>query len=74
MRPTPEHETRVVIDGQEYLAQTCGAEPAPSWLGSCAGCAFNTEHDTCLAPLPYVDMPCMGTHRADRTPVIWVAA
>lgn len=74
MRPTPEYETRVVIAGQEYHAQTCSSLPGhPRWLGSCTGCAFHTEHG-CHAPLPYMDMPCLRGHRSDNTSIIWVKA
>lgn len=74
MRPTPEYETRVVIAGQEYHAQTCSSLPGrPRWLGNCTGCAFHTEHG-CRAPLPHMDMPCLSGHRSDNTSIIWVKA
>lgn len=73
MRPTPEYETSVVIAGQEYHAQTAELR-APIWpLGSCVGCAFDAVRG-CIAPLPHVDMPCVGRHRADNTSIVWVKA
>lgn len=74
MRPTPEYETRVVIDGQEYHAQTCIESPyRPRWLGSCPGCAFSTKQG-CFAPLPHIDTPCLSRYRSDNTSVVWVKA
>lgn len=74
MRPTPEYETRVVIAGQEYHAQTSsGLSGRPRWLGSCDGCAFYTKRG-CSAPMPHRDMPCLSRHRNDNTSIIWVKA
>ena len=74
MRFTQEHETRVVVAGQEYHAQTCQpVKHRPARLGTCKGCTFVGPRG-CNAPLPPTAMPCLGTERADRTAIIWVLA
>lgn len=72
MRFTQEHETRIVIDGAEYHAQTA-APGGPPWLGDCDGCAFYSGHG-CETTVSHVDMPCMCTFRTDKTSIIWVRA
>lgn len=74
MRPTPEYETRIVVAGQEYHAQTSSDLPGrPRWLGNCTGCAFHTKQG-CFAPMPEPDMPCLSLYRSDNTSIIWVKA
>ena len=69
MRFTQEHETRTVVHGQEYHAQT-----APT--GSCAGCAlYNpTGEHICIQPDVIKVTTCTPVSRADRSSVIWVKA
>lgn len=72
MRLTPEYETRIVVDGAEYHAQT--AMPgAPAWMGRCDDCAFHRSHG-CVAPRSHAAMPCTGSFRTDKTSIIWVKA
>lgn len=72
MKFTQEHETRIVINGAEYHAQTAAPGGSP-WLGDCDGCAFDSNHG-CTAPLSHAAMPCMGAFRTDKTSIIWVKA
>lgn len=67
MKFTQEHETRTVVGGQEYHAQT-----APT--GACAGCAlYNpTGGHLCIGPDVSEVTPCTPNVRADRSSVIWV--
>ena len=69
MRFTHEHETRTVVAGQEYHAQTAPA-------GACAGCAlYNpTGAHRCLDWDAIEVTPCTPSTRADRSSVIWVKA
>lgn len=66
MNFTQEHETRTVLRGQEYHAQT-----APT--GTCDGCAlYSPTGPLCIAPDAIEDTPCTPGTRADRSSVIWV--
>lgn len=67
MRFTQEHETRTVVDGQEYHAQTAGAGQL------CTGCAFYMSLG-CAQLLWELAAPCTPHERADRTGIIWVKA
>lgn len=69
MKFTQEHETRTVVEGQEYHAQT-----APT--RACDGCAFYSPTGTpiCIQPDVIKVTPCTPGLRADRSSVIWVKA
>ena len=69
MRFTQEHETRTVVAGQEYHAQSSN--------GACHGCALfrpHTGQHTCLQPGAIEATPCTPNTRADRSSIIWVQA
>lgn len=67
MRFTQEHETRTVVHGQEYHAQT-----APP--GTCAMCALYNPTGICIQPDVIKVTTCTPDRRADRSSVIWVKA
>lgn len=66
MRFTHEHETVVVIGGQEYHAQTAKN-------GLCNGCAFYDDWEAPGCPGENA-APCTRAARADREYIIWVRA
>lgn len=72
MRFTQEHETRIVIGGVEYHAQTA-LPGAPAWMAGCDDCAFHNDYG-CVAPRSHAAMPCIGNFRTDKTSIIWVKA
>ena len=70
MRFTQEHETRTIVQGKEYHAQS-----APE--GLCNGCAFYNSPmlpHCCESVAMAAATPCMPHQRADRSPIIWVPA